>query len=145
MNLKMLGLLVVMACSMQVWAQEGVVAVKGNIVSNGTHFVESVKDKKWSNSNGDDFTRASFVEFSGSCYVNLEVKESATVDFHSLMEVKRGKIEVKLMDEDETVYFYCSTTEKCIVRKDVVLEKGKKYRLYFTGVDAKGKYLVKWD
>lgn len=115
-----------------------------NIKPDGTHFIDGVKDKKWSNKNGKDFTDASFSDFSGSCYVLLETDETAEVNFQSLSEIKKGRLELKLIDEQDNVYFYCSTTEKCVLQKDIVLEKGKKYRLYFTGENAKGKYLVKW-
>lgn len=115
-----------------------------NIKSDGTHFIDGVKDTKWNNSNGNDFTKASFSDFTGSCYVFLEVDQTTEVSFKSLSEVKKGRIEVKLIDEDENNYFYCSTTNECDLQKDVVLEKGKKYRLYFTGDHAKGKYLVNW-
>ncbi|MFY0484078.1 hypothetical protein ACI6PS_15885 [Flavobacterium sp. PLA-1-15] len=134
-----------LAFSVQLSAQTEIMGTKTNVVANGTHFIEPVKDKKWSNSNGKDYTKASFTEFSGSCYVNLEVEETGSVGFHSFIEMKKGKMEVRLVDEEETVYFYCGTTEKCDLQKDVVLEKGKKYRLLFTGVDAKGRYLVRWD
>ena len=139
-----LQFILVLACSMQVSAQSGHKTTNTNIISDGTHFVQPVTDKKWNNSNGKDFTKASFVDFSGSCYVFIEVKETATVRFHSFTEVNKGKVEIKLIDEEETVYFYCDITEVCLVEKDIVLEKGKKYRLYFTGENAKGNYLVKW-
>lgn len=132
----MKSIIILFLCAMGLNAQ--------NIKSNGTHFVDGVKDKKWNNSNGKDYTKASFSDFSGSCYVFLEVEETTKVSFHSLTEVKKGKIEVKLIDEDDTDYFYCSTTDKCDLQKDIILEKGKKYRLYFTGENAKGKYLVNW-
>lgn len=132
----MKSIIIIFLCVMGLNAQ--------NIKSNGTHFIDGVKDKKWSNSNGKDYTKASFSDFSGSCYVFLEVEETTKVSFHSLTEVKKGKIEVKLIDEDDTDYFYYSTTDKCDLQKDIVLEKGKKYRLYFTGENAKGKYLVNW-
>jgi len=132
----MKSIIILFLCAMGLNAQ--------NIKSSGTHFIDGVKDRKWNNSNGKDHTKASFSDFSGSCYVLLEVEETTKVSFHSLSEVKKGKIEVKLTDEDDTDYFYCSTTDKCDLQKDIVLEKGKKYRLYFTGKNAKGKYLVNW-
>lgn len=115
-----------------------------NIKSSGTHFVEGVKDKKWSNSNGNDFTKASFSNFDGSCYVFLEVDETTSVSFETFTKVKSGNLEVKLIDEEEQTYFYCKTTNECENLKDITLEKGKKYRLYFTGKNAKGSYKVNW-
>lgn len=115
-----------------------------NIKSNGTHFVDGVKDKKWSNANGDDFTKASFSNFDGSSYVFLEVDETTLVSFESFTKVKVGNLEVKLIDEEDQTYFYCKTSKECEVLKDIKLEKGKKYRLYFTGKNAKGSYKVNW-
>lgn len=115
-----------------------------NIKSEGTHFVDGVKDKKWNNSNGKDFTKASFDEFSGVCYVTLEVDETAEVNFKSVSTISKGDLEVKLTDEQENDYFNCKTAKNCIVVKDITLEKGKKYRMYFTGENAKGKYEVNW-
>lgn len=113
-----------------------------NIKSSGTHFVDGVKDKKWSNSNGANFTKASFSDFTGSCYVFLEVDETTLVSFETFTKVKSGNLEVKLIDEDEQTFFYCKTTKECEVLKEITLEKGKKYRLYFTGKNAKGSYRV---
>ena len=113
-----------------------------NIKSSGTHFVDGVKDKKWSNSNGANFTKASFSDFTGSCYVFLEVDETTLVSFETFTKVKSGNLEVKLIDEDEQTFFYCKTTKECKVLKEITLEKGKKYRLYFTGKNAKGSYRV---
>lgn len=115
-----------------------------NITSNGTHFIDGMTDKKWNNSNGKDFTNASFSDFSGSCYVVLEVDETADVSFQSITTLKNGVLELKLIDENETNYFYCKTERDCVVVKDVTLEKGKKYKLFFTGKNAKGKYEVSW-
>ena len=114
------------------------------IKSEGTHFVDGVKDKKWSNSNGDDFTKASFADFSGACYVTLQVDETAEVNFKSLTTLSKGHMEVKLINEQENDYFYCKTAKDCVVVKDIILEKGKKYRLYFTGENAKGNFEVNW-
>lgn len=113
-----------------------------NIKSSGTHFVDGVKDKKWSNSNGANFTKASFSDFTGSCYVFLEVEETTLVSFETFTKVKSGNLEVKLIDEDEQTFFYCKTTKECEVLKEITLEKGKKYRLYFIGKNAKGSYRV---
>ena len=113
-----------------------------NIKSSGTHFVDGVKDKKWSNSNGANFTKASFSDFTGSCYVFLEVDETTLVSFETFTKVKSGNLEVKLIDEDEQTFFYCKTTKECEVLKEITLEKRKKYRLYFTGKNAKGSYRV---
>lgn len=115
-----------------------------NIKSNGTHFVDGVTDKKWSNVNGTDFTKASFSNFNGSCYVFLEVDETTLVSFEAYTKVTSGNLEVKLIDENEQTYFYCKTIKECENLQDISLEKGKKYRLYFTGKNAKGSYEVKW-
>ena len=116
-----------------------------NIKSNGTHFVEGVKDEKWSNSNGTDFTKASFADFTGSCYVFLEVDETTLVVFETFTNVKSGNLEVRLIDEYEQTYFYCKTTKECEGQKEIMLEKGKNYRLYFTGKNAKGNFEVNWQ
>ncbi len=115
-----------------------------NIKSDGTHFVDGVKDKKWRNHNGNDFTNASFSDFSGSCYVFLVVDETTLVTFECFTKVKSGNLEIKLIDENERTYFCCKTINECEVLKDITLEKGKKYRLYFTGKNAKGSYEVNW-
>lgn len=132
----MKSMLFALFCAMSLNAQ--------NIKSEGTIFVDGVKDKKWSNSNGKEFTKASFAEFSGACYVTLEVDETAEVNFKSVSTISKGNLEVKLIDEQENDSFNCKTAENCIVVKDITLEKGKKYRLYFTGENAKGNYEVNW-
>jgi len=77
--------------------------------------------------------------------VFLEVDESTLVSFETFAKVKSGNLEVKLIDEEEQTYFYCKTTKECENLKDITLEKGKKYRLYFTGKNAKGSYKVNWE
>jgi len=115
------------------------------IKSSGTHFVDGIKDKSWSNANGENFTDAKFKSYSGSCYVLLEVDETVEVSFHALSKIKNGRLEFKLIDEQENQYFYCSATKECELLKDVVLEKGKKYKLLFTGKNANGNYEVTWE
>lgn len=115
------------------------------VKSSGTHFVDGNKDKSWSNANGENFTNAKFKSYSGSCYVLLEVDETVEVSFHALSKIKNGRLEFKLIDEQENQYFYCSATKECELLKDVVLEKGKKYKLLFTGKNANGNYNVSWE
>jgi hypothetical protein len=115
-----------------------------NIMSDGTHFLESVKTKNWNNANANGITEAAFSSFDGSCYVNLEVDENAEVHFETITNIKSGSIEILLMDETDQTYFYCNTSKHCENHKVISLKKGKKYRLYFTGKKAKGNYKVKW-
>ena len=133
----MKSMLFALFCALSVNAQ--------TIKSEGTHFLDGIKDKKWNNSNGKDFTKASFADFSGACYVTLEIDETAEVNFKSVSTISKGKLEVKLIDEQEYDYFYCKTSKDCIVVKDITLEKGKKYRLYFIGENAKGNFEVNWE
>ena len=115
------------------------------IKSSGTHFVDGIKDKSWSNTNGENFTNAKFKSYSGSCYALLEVDETVEVSFHAFSKIKAGRLEFKLIDEKENQYFYCSATKECELLKDVILEKGKKYKLLFTGANANGNYEVTWE
>lgn len=133
----MKSIVFLLLCMMSVKAQ--------NITSTGTHFVDGVKDKKWSNTNGDHFTKATFKFFEGSCYTLLAVDETVEVSFRAYSEIKSGRLELQLVDEQENQYFYCSATKESEVLKNITLEKGKKYKLLFTGVNANGKYEVNWE
>ena len=114
------------------------------VKSSGTHFVDNIKDKSWSNANGENFANAKFKSYTGSCYTLLEVDETVEVSFQALSKIKDGRLEFKLIDEKENQYFYCSATKECEILKDVILEKGKKYKLLFTGANANGNYEVTW-
>lgn len=115
-----------------------------NIKSSGTHFIDGVKDKNWANSNGKNFTNANFKSYSGSCYVLLETDQTTIVSFRAISKALKGSIEMKLIDESNNQYFNCSTTDECNLQKEITLEKGKKYRLFFTGENANGNYEVTW-
>ena len=112
------------------------------IKSSGTHFVDGIKDKSWANANGENFANAKFKSYTGTCYTLLEVDETVEVSFHAFSKIKAGRLEFKLIDEKENQYFYCSATKECELLKDVILEKGKKYKLLFTGTNANGNYEV---
>lgn len=112
--------------------------------SSGTHFVDNIKDKSWSNANGENFANAKFKSYTGSCYTLLEVDETVEVSFQALSKIKDGRLEFKLIDEKGNQYFYCSATKECEILKDVILEKGKEYKLLFTGANANGNYEVTW-
>ena len=114
------------------------------VKSSGTHFVDNIKDKSWSNANGENFANAKFKSYTGTCYTLLEVDETVEVSFHAFSKIKAGRLEFKLIDEKENQYFYCSATKECEILKDVILEKGKKYKLLFTGANANGNYEVTW-
>lgn len=126
------------------FAMFSVISNAQNIKADGTHFLENTQTKNWSNANGNGITEAAFSKFDGSCYVNLEVDENAEVHFETITNIKSGSIEILLMDETDQTYFYCNTSKQCENQKVISLKKGKKYRLYFTGKNAKGDYSVKW-
>jgi hypothetical protein len=115
------------------------------ITATGTHFVEGVKDKNWSNVNGTNFTKAKFKSFEGSCYNLITVDETVEVSFRALSSIKSGRLEFFLANEQENQLFFCGTTNSCELLKTVTLEKGKNYKLFFTGRNAKGNYEVTWD
>lgn len=127
------------------FAMFSVISNAQKIKADGTHFLENTQTKNWSNANGNGITEAAFSKFDGSCYVNLEVDENAEVHFETETKIKSGSIEILLMDETDQTYFYCNTSKQCENHKVISLKKGKKYRLYFTGKNAKGDYSVKWN
>jgi hypothetical protein len=116
-----------------------------SVKSTGTHFINGMQDKGWSNSNGANYTKAKFKSYTGSCYVILEVDETTQVDFQAFSEVKAGKLAFKLIDEQENIYFECNTNENCVLQKEITLNRNKKYRLLLTGENAKGNYEAIWE
>ena len=114
------------------------------IKSSGTYFIGGVKDKDWSNINGDDFTSAKFKSYSGTSYVIIEVTKDATVNFKANSRLKAGELEFKLIDEQDNEYFSCKTTKACELTKEVRLVKNQKYKLLMKGEDARGTYQANW-
>lgn len=76
----MKSIVVLLLCAISLNAQ--------TIKSSGTHFVDGIKDKSWSNANGENFTNAKFKSYTGTCYILLEVDETVEVSFEALSEIK---------------------------------------------------------
>jgi len=114
------------------------------IHSSGTYFVQPVKDKKWKNTNGGDFTEASYKFYSGLTYITLISETDTEIDLAYTLTVKDGELQMEVTDEDGKQFFDKSftTTQNGTVR--LKLAGGTVYKVNFRGKDTSGSYKARW-
>ncbi|WP_413533028.1 hypothetical protein [Empedobacter brevis] len=113
-----------------------------NIKSQGTFFDKGITDSKWSNSNGDNWTKAKFDDISGTSYIKLNVSKKITVNFHSIVQLD-GKINFEIVDQNNQVIFNSQLKNSKEEKFALDLAKGD-YQVRWTSTNAKGSYFLEW-
>ncbi len=113
-----------------------------NIKSQGTFFDKGVGDSKWSNSNGDNWTKAKFDDASGTSYIKLKLSKSLTVSFHSDIHLK-GEMNFEIVDQNNEVLFNRQLTNSKEENFKLDLAKGD-YQVRWNSTNATGSYFLEW-
>lgn len=114
------------------------------IHSSGTYFVQPVKDKKWKNVNGEDFTEASYKFYSGLTYITLTSETDAEIELDYILSVKEGELQMEVTDEEGTTMFGKSFTASQNGTVRLKLAGGMVYKVNFRGKDTSGSYKARW-
>lgn len=114
------------------------------IHSSGTYFVQPVKDKKWKNTNGEDFTEASYKFYSGLTYITLTSGTDAEIELDYILTVKEGELQMEVTDEEGTAMFGKSFTASQNGTVRLKLAGGMVYKVNFRGKDTSGSYKARW-
>lgn len=113
-----------------------------NIKSQGTFFENGVGDSKWSNSNGDNWTKAKFEDASGISYIKLNVSKNVTANFHSNIRID-GELHFEVVDKNQNVLF----TRHLIKSKEenftLDLSAGD-YQIRWNSKNTSGSYFLEW-
>ena len=113
-----------------------------NIKSQGTFFDKGVGDSKWSNSNGDNWTKAKFEDASGTSYIKLNISKSLTANFHSNIKLE-GEMNFEIVDQNNEVVFNRQLTNSKEENFTVDLTKGD-YQVRWNSMNATGSYFLEW-
>lgn len=113
-----------------------------NIKSQGTFFDKGVGDSKWSNSNGDNWTKAKFEDASGTSYIKLNISKSLTVHFHSNIKLE-GEMNFEIVDQNNEFVFNRQLTNSKEENFTVDLTKGD-YQVRWNSMNATGSYFLEW-
>jgi hypothetical protein len=114
------------------------------IHSSGTYFVQPVKDKKWKNVNGDDFTEATYKFYSGLTYIILISETDTEIDLAYTLTVKDGELQMEVTNEEGTAMFGKSFTASQNGTVRLKLTRGTVYKVNFRGKDTSGSYKARW-
>lgn len=114
------------------------------LISSGTYFDSKITESQWGNTNGKSYTSANYSEYTGFTYVKLLAMKPMKVALSYEIELKKGELEMQVVDSNNTVIFEQNFTasEKGIA--DIGLEQGKDYQIRFNGKQAKGAYFCQW-
>lgn len=115
-----------------------------SLVSSGTYFDNKITDNKWSNANGKSYTKASYSDYSGLSHVKLSAKKKMSVALDYEIEVKKGELEMQVVDSKNQVVFRHNFTASEKGNTTVDLKQGEEYQIRFTGKQAKGSYFCQW-
>ncbi|WP_313386595.1 hypothetical protein [Chishuiella sp.] len=113
-----------------------------NITAEGTFFENGVKDSKWSNSNGSNWTKAKFENATGTTYIKLKTKKSLKVDFRSVIHIE-GDLAFEIIDANKAV-LYASNAETEEGRFSVNFPKEGEYQIRWKSTSATGNYFLEW-
>lgn len=113
-----------------------------NIKSQGTFFENGVGDSKWSNSNGDNWTKAKFEDASGTSYIKLKVSKSLTANFHSNIRID-GELHFEVVDKNQNVLFTRHLTNSKEENFTLDLPSGE-YQIRWKSTNATGSYFLEW-
>lgn len=114
------------------------------LISSGTYFDSKITDSKWGNTNGKSYTSAKYSDYSGITHVKLLAMKPMNVSLDYAIEVKKGILEMEVVDSNNNVVFKqnFTTSEKGITSLD--LKQGLDYQIRFNGKQAKGSYFCQW-
>lgn len=113
-----------------------------NIKSQGTFFDKGVNDSKWSNSNGDNWTKAKFENATGVSYIKLNISKSLTANFHSNIKID-GEVHFDIIDNSQNVVLSRHLTNSKEENFTVDLPVGN-YQVRWNTTNAKGSYFLEW-
>ncbi|MGV0828541.1 hypothetical protein ACTS9C_06600 [Empedobacter brevis] len=113
-----------------------------NMKAQGTFFEKGVGDSKWSNSNGDNWTKAKFEDASGTSYIKLNIAKSLTANFHSNIKTD-GEIHFEIIDENGKVLVTRHLTNSKEENFTVDLPVGE-YQVRWNSTNATGSYFLEW-
>lgn len=138
----MLGLAVVLS-AIQMQSQNAAPVEISPITSTGTRFETPVTDPKWSNSNGHDYTKASYREYTGESSITLTSPTAVDAQITVDADVAKGILKVAMEGGGEIVYRQVFTADgKQTFRAQ--LKPGVTYVVKFIGIRTKGSYFCQW-
>lgn len=112
--------------------------------AKGTFFEDSVSGYKgWSNSNGDNFTKANYRYYNGVTYILMKPEQDMSVTFTCEAAVKKGTLDVIFLAGEtpaEELSFDGNATKTAVI----TLKKGETYKVMFKGNETKGSYKCSW-
>lgn len=113
-----------------------------NMKAQGTFFEKGIGDSRWSNSNGDNWTKAKFEDASGTSYIKLNIAKSLTANFHSNIKTD-GEIHFEIIDENGKVLVTRHLTNSKEENFTVDLPVGE-YQVRWNSTNATGSYFLEW-
>ncbi|MGV0754037.1 hypothetical protein [Empedobacter brevis] len=113
-----------------------------NMKAQGTFFEKGVEDSKWSNSNGDNWTKAKFEDASGTSYIKLNIAKSLTANFHSNIKTD-GEIHFEIIDENGKALVTRHLANSKEENFTVDLPVGE-YQVRWNSTNATGSYFLEW-
>ena len=113
-----------------------------NMKAQGTFFEKGIGDSRWSNSNGDNWTKAKFEDASGTSYIKLNIAKSLTANFHSNIKTD-GEIHFEIIDESGKALVTRHLTNSKEENFTVDLPVGE-YQVRWNSTNATGSYFLEW-
>lgn len=114
-----------------------------DIKVQGTFFENGTNDSKWSNSNGDNWTKASFKDASVTSYVKFETTKSLTANFHHKLKLE-GSVRFEIIDENKNVLFSRDFKDSKEENFTVDFPKAGNYQIRWVSKEASGSYFLEW-
>lgn len=133
-----------MLFAMQLSAQKIRDVHNPSITSWGTSFVTPVTDAKWSNANGNSYTKAKFAGFTGETQSGMTASADVETTIHLSVQLSKGTLRVVFEDEAGNAVFEKSFSESAEFTTLAKLQTDVNYKVRFIGDNAKGSYVCQW-
>lgn len=113
------------------------------VLVSGTHFDQEIKDKNWSNYNGENFSQVRFQNYSGGSFVKLDIKKPIEIEFHQVIQLNSGELEFNIIGKNQNFYNDHITSASDHIFK-IKFDKPGNYKLHWNGNNANGSYFIEW-
>lgn len=115
-----------------------------HVKSSGTYFEMGGKTKKWSNSNGSNYTKANYKENNCESFVKMTSDQKTTVKIDYQIVNQKGKLTLKIVSVNGDLLMQKVFTTEEEGSFEVELEANIDYQIRFIGDGAKGSYKCQW-
>lgn len=141
-----LALLLLMTTTVTIAKERDIIArANPHIHASGTHFLTPPTDSRWSNTNGQSFTKAKYSNFEGVTAVKvIAYDKQVAVVLEADVKVTKGALQLQVVNSKGEIVFEKTATHNEKFQTEITLDVYEEYQIRFIGQQTKGSYYCQW-